>query len=72
MKIQNQEVEVKVKRLIGGALKSTISAHGAISQELIGSATKRIYCQLVASLPELREMLEKDRIDKEKDMSLAA
>lgn len=72
MKIQNQEAEAKVRRLIGGALKSTISAHGAISQELIGSATKRIYCQLVASIPELREILERDGTDKEKNVSLAA
>ncbi len=32
---------------ISGALKQTINAHGPISKELIGSATKRIYGSLL-------------------------
>lgn len=33
---------------ISGALKQTINAHGPITKELIGSATKRIYGSLLA------------------------
>jgi len=34
---------------INGALKQTINAHGAITKELIGSASKRIYGSLLDS-----------------------
>jgi hypothetical protein len=34
---------------INGALRQTINAHGSITKELIGSATKRIYGSLLDS-----------------------
>ena len=35
-------------RQINGALKQTINAHGSITKDLIGSASKRIYGSLLA------------------------
>lgn len=41
-----KDKSVESKRISGG-LKQTINAHGAITKELIGSATKRIYGSLL-------------------------
>jgi len=46
---------------INGALKQTINAHGPITKELIGSATKRIYGAL---LDEKKESFLKRLINK--------
>lgn len=46
-----------LKRITAGALKSTIAAHGVISSNLIGSATKRIVRQLIAQYPQLLEVM---------------
>lgn len=41
-----KDKHVEAKK-ISGALKQTINAHGPITKELIGSATKRIYGSLM-------------------------
>ena len=51
--------EERLKRIIAGALSSTIAAHGSISGRLIGSAVKRIERQLVAQYPEILVAINK-------------
>lgn len=45
----------KTTRKISGALKQTINAHGPITKELIGSATKRIYGNLLMNPNEVKK-----------------
>lgn len=40
------EEKKKISKKISGGLKQAINAHGPITKELIGSATKRIYGNL--------------------------
>lgn len=57
---------VRLARIISGALKAAIDAHGPITKELIGSATKRIVGQMAAErrtrLP--IPVVTKDQFDK--------
>lgn len=40
--------EAHLVRIIAGQLKSTIKVHGPVTMENIGSAAKRIACQLLS------------------------
>lgn len=42
----NRDIIITKKRISGG-IKQTINAHGCISEELISSATKRVYGALL-------------------------
>ncbi len=42
--------EAQLMRMISGQLRTTIKAHGPITMEQIGSASKRIATQLLAVL----------------------
>lgn len=44
--------EAHLNRIVAGALRSTIEAHGPVSKELIGSASKRITNHLLGVLNE--------------------
>lgn len=45
------------KREIAGALRETINAHGSITPELIGSATKRVAAGIRSSLKRERDLI---------------
>jgi len=42
----------RLLRIIGGGLRDTIAAHGPITNELIGSATKRVLHAVLGSFAE--------------------
>ena len=47
----------QLKRDIAGALRSTIEAHGPISEDQIGSATKRVAAGIRSSLKRERDLI---------------
>ena len=46
-KLISDSMRKKLSRRVSGAMKSAIAAHGPITKELIGSATKRIVNQVL-------------------------
>ena len=50
--MENKE---KITKKISGAIKQTIDVHGPITKDLIGSATKRIYGNLLTNPNEKKE-----------------
>lgn len=49
-KENNAAMQERLERIVSGELRNTIKAHGPISDQWIGSATKRIVHQLCAYL----------------------
>lgn len=49
------EDRARIERLVAGALRSCIEAHGPITPEWIGSAAKRVISQLKAEERRKRE-----------------